>query len=101
MSLFFFFFLVADHAPSDSADCLDRLRQGIMCASNVGVQSWKKMAGVPDFEGAGFEEWITLDMGHVTTTCRNFEAVRDWAFSRELKGTQNRDHGQLGLKLPE
>lgn len=82
------------------ADCLDRLRQGVMCASNVGVQAWKKIAGVPDYDGAHFEEWISLDMAQ-TTTCRDFEAVQEWAFSRELKGTQIREHGQLGLKLPE
>ncbi|KAI8954444.1 hypothetical protein F4801DRAFT_533216 [Xylaria longipes] len=76
--------------------CVDRLLQGIMCASNTAASVWQKEAGIP-YEGAPFEEWLML-YHRTPTTCRSFEDVQQWAFQRELKGWEVRDHGE-GIKM--
>ncbi|KAI1179764.1 hypothetical protein F4777DRAFT_574589 [Nemania sp. FL0916] len=76
--------------------CVDRLLHGITCASNTAPSVWERRAGMPH-EGAPFEEWINLN--HRTpTTCRNFKAVQQWAFQRELRGWESREEG-AGIKM--
>lgn len=64
-------------------DCVDRLRQGILCASNVGVSVWKRRPDTPAV-GDTFEERLAIDM-RSTTTCREFDRIKEWAFDREVK----------------
>jgi Mycotoxin biosynthesis protein UstYa len=65
------------------SDCVDRLRQGVMCASNVGVSAWKRQPGTPG-DGESFEEQLPIDM-RATTICRDFDRIQEWAFDREVK----------------
>ncbi|KAI0973735.1 hypothetical protein F4678DRAFT_408770 [Xylaria arbuscula] len=76
--------------------CIDRLLHGITCASNTAPSVWERRAGMAH-EGAPFEEYINLN--HQTpTTCRNFEAVQQWAFKRELLNWESREGG-AGIKM--
>lgn len=54
--------------------CLDLLRQSIMCSSDISVTVW---------------QWVDRDgkaeqLGSVPHTCRNFEAIREWALERRM-----------------
>ncbi|KAI1113166.1 hypothetical protein F5Y14DRAFT_452230 [Nemania sp. NC0429] len=77
--------------------CVDRLLQGIMCASNTAPSMWHKETGTPR-EGAPVEEWLKLSHHHTLATCRNFKDIQQWAFEREQKGWEIRDHG-AGIKM--
>jgi hypothetical protein len=60
-----------------SAHCLDILRQQLMCTVDVGVlgQVWYQP------EGKGPEAFVDFNTVH---TCRNFDAIRDWAEKHQL-----------------
>ncbi|KAI1195938.1 hypothetical protein F5X97DRAFT_345210 [Nemania serpens] len=77
--------------------CVDRILQGIMCASNTAPSMWHKKTGSPH-EGAPVEEWLKLSHHHTLATCRNFEEIQQWAFEREQKGWELRDEGS-GIKM--
>ncbi|KAI3319116.1 hypothetical protein HD806DRAFT_525732 [Xylariaceae sp. AK1471] len=77
--------------------CVDRLLQGIMCASNIGAAAIVKDAGAFK-EGVPFEQRLKIDPQPIMT-CRNFEEVQQWAFDREVKGWQTAEEG--GIKLVE
>ncbi|KAH9889612.1 hypothetical protein F4778DRAFT_796674 [Xylariomycetidae sp. FL2044] len=81
--------------------CVDRLRQGVMCASNVGVQKWVRTSGMePQRNGTTmFEEWLRLETTP-TMTCRDFDALQKWAFEREPEAWDVRDNGMNGVKIP-
>jgi len=64
--------------------CIDRLRQGIMCASPVGVSTWKTPPKAPR-EGNTFEERLATDM-KIMTTCRDFDTIWEWANERVVEG---------------
>lgn len=53
--------------------CVDRIRQGIQCASDVGTIFWQ------------WQEWAKgwqLSM-KTTHSCRNFDDISKWAKARE------------------
>ncbi|KAI1115234.1 hypothetical protein F5Y14DRAFT_460791 [Nemania sp. NC0429] len=92
----------ADGKPKEEAfthldHCVDRLLQGIMCASNIGVAAITKRPGVPK-ESTPIEQRLRIDP-QPRMTCRSFEEVQQWAFDREVKGWQTAEEG--GLKLVE
>lgn len=55
--------------------CLDALRQGVMCASDITPMPWTWVEA--DHEAKG-----VADVAH---TCRNFEDIRDWAKQNQAK----------------
>ncbi|KFA47557.1 hypothetical protein S40293_02129 [Stachybotrys chartarum IBT 40293] len=61
--------------------CLEMLRTTIMCESDVSIFTYKSY---DDVEG----HWPDLNTVH---TCRNFDAVRDWASKKALKALQKQE----------
>lgn len=57
---------------------------------------WHKETTDPH-DGAPVEPWLGLHH-HSPATCRNFEAIQQWAFRREQKGWEQRDGGG-GIKM--
>ncbi|KAH8694221.1 hypothetical protein BGW36DRAFT_301024, partial [Talaromyces proteolyticus] len=59
--------------------CLDSIRQSIMCHGDIATVYWQWMPirrqPLPRLE--------------ITHTCRDFEAIRDWAKEHQLKGDEN------------
>ena len=66
------------------ADCIDRLRQGLMCSSNLAVSTWRRPPKSP-IVGNTFEERLATDM-KATTTCRDFNRIQQWAIERQIEG---------------
>ncbi|MCJ1442095.1 MAG: hypothetical protein MMC23_002587 [Stictis urceolatum] len=50
--------------------CIEMLRMNLMCESDIGVITFHEVPGMDDGPWPDFSTWHT---------CRNFEAVRDWA----------------------
>lgn len=63
---------------SSTAHCLDIIRQQLMCTVDVGIlgQVWFQ----PDADEAP-SAFVDFNTKH---TCRNFEAVRQWAEERQM-----------------
>jgi hypothetical protein len=60
--------------PMHLHHCIDSIRQSLMCMSDISVIVW---------------QWDTRDLkakpvGNIAHTCRNFDAIREWAFDRRL-----------------
>lgn len=53
--------------------CIDRLRQGIQCASDLSTLYWQWRRDLGQWQ-------VSLKTLH---TCRNFEDIRDWAVQHE------------------
>ena len=68
--------------------CIDSLRQHIMCASDVTPISY---AWYPNYN-------LTLPTTAVMHTCRDFDAIREWARARKSKefSMQDRVDDPLG-----
>jgi len=74
-----------NHGAVVHADhCIDRLRQGLMCSSNLAVSTWRRPPKSP-VVGNTFEEKLATDMKG-TTTCRDFNRIREWAVDRQIEG---------------
>lgn len=58
------------------AHCIDIIRQSLMCASDVSMYTWAW-----EEEQGG----IHIQMGN-PHTCRNFDAIREWAANHGLAG---------------
>ncbi|KAF2736914.1 hypothetical protein EJ04DRAFT_410040, partial [Polyplosphaeria fusca] len=70
--------------------CLDILRQQLMCTVDVGVlgQVWYQPPNKP------LQAFVDFNTKH---TCRNFEAIRDWAEQHQLPDAPPEDF----LELPK
>jgi hypothetical protein len=72
------------------SQCLDALRQSVMCANDVTPLVW---------------EWdekkhVAREVAEVQHTCTDFEKVREWGSENYLRGWELRDRGEL-MKKPE
>ncbi|KAF5313158.1 hypothetical protein D9619_003703 [Psilocybe cf. subviscida] len=54
--------------------CIDAIRQGLMCAADTSVIVWQWDE----------KQQRTTFRGNVAHTCRNFDAIRDWAMERQI-----------------
>lgn len=59
-----------------TAHCLDQLRQALMCSADTATipWAWSKSQG------------RTIADARTTHTCRDFEAIREWARGRRVEG---------------
>jgi hypothetical protein len=60
---------------SHSDHCIDYLRQSIMCSADVGVIVWQWNVAAAQAKPAA----------NIVHTCRNFEAIRAWAYERRFE----------------
>ncbi|EMD93313.1 hypothetical protein COCC4DRAFT_70685 [Bipolaris maydis ATCC 48331] len=70
--------------------CLDILRQQLMCVTDVGVlgQVWYQPPGKP------LQAFVDFNTVH---TCRNFDAIRDWAEKHQLPDVEKTPANFLAL----
>ncbi|KAF9525197.1 hypothetical protein CPB83DRAFT_732891, partial [Crepidotus variabilis] len=54
--------------------CIEALRQALMCSVDITPMPWK-------WDAEGTKAELTMDVQH---TCRNFDAVREWAKEHRL-----------------
>jgi len=69
--------------------CVDRLRQGVMCNSDTGLLFWSWHEKVQEY---------VLNFGSMHK-CANFDAVRDWAFSRNTDADNLPSNVYIGNEL--
>ena len=60
--------------------CVDSIRQSLMCSSDISTVVW------------AWDEsrQMTLPLANVTHTCRDFEAIRQWAGARQAPNWDRR-----------
>jgi len=58
--------------------CIDRLRQGVMCAGDLGTLFWT-------WDESREKYMINMQSTH---SCRNFDKIREWALEKMLPGSE-------------
>lgn len=66
--------LGTDQSDEHVGHCIDAIRQGLMCAADTSVIVWQWDE----------KSQKTTFRGNVAHTCRNFDAIRDWALERQI-----------------
>ncbi|KAH8832166.1 hypothetical protein DL96DRAFT_1525030 [Flagelloscypha sp. PMI_526] len=65
--------------PAHLAHCIDSLRQGVQCASDISPFVWRWHPEESRMK------W-NLEVSH---SCRDFERVKEWAYPRRIRGEWN------------
>lgn len=70
----------------DKAHCLDILRQQLQCTVDVGVmgQIWYQPSPSPGGQQQQKKAQPFVDF-NTKHTCRNFEEIRQWAFTHQIQ----------------
>ena len=56
--------------------CIDSIRESLMCAGDI----------TPRPFGWNLKQSSVLPVNRVLRTCRDFDAIKDWALDRQVKG---------------
>ncbi|KAL4888916.1 hypothetical protein BDV59DRAFT_205756 [Aspergillus ambiguus] len=66
----------SDHTGITHLDhCVDIIRQGLMCNADITPLTWTRDA----------KEGLAKEVAEVVHTCRDFNAIREWALARQLQ----------------